>query len=271
MKKNCLYAFLFTCMLLPPMTVLAGAGHGKHPNVVMTVTPQMDAVAGTPVSGSARLVLAGKPLNFDDLRVVHTKQFHLLVVDPSLRDYHHLHPVASDKASEYSFTFTPKYSGAYRLWADVTPEATGQQTYAVATMGRVANTVKVDTSAGLEADVAGLHATLVLQGALQQGEATLVSMHISKNGEDFTLLEPVMGAFAHGVGFGQDYQSILHVHPMGVEPKIDRERGGPDLSFHVEPHTSGFVKFFVQVRVDGEDVFFPFGLHVPAHNSQPRS
>jgi hypothetical protein len=49
---------------------------------------------------------------------------------------------------------------------------------------------------------------------------------------------------------------------MGKEPKTESERGGPQLDFHIEPHKKGYIKLFVQVKVDGKDIFAPFGLNV---------
>ena len=85
---------------------------------------------------------------------------------------------------------------------------------------------------------------------------------VSKDGKPFTQLEPVMGAYAHIVGFSEDRKTVVHIHPMGEEPMNASDRGGPELSFHIEPGKSGFNKLFAQVRVDGKDVFAPFGIIV---------
>ena len=37
---------------------------------------------------------------------------------------------------------------------------------------------------------------------------------------------------------------------------------GSLLQFHMEPKVKGFVKLFVQLHVDGKDVFVPFGVTV---------
>ena len=67
-------------------------------------------------------------------------------------------------------------------------------------------------------------------------------------------------AFAHGVAFTPDLQSVVHVHPMGKEPKSKGDIGGPDLRFHLEPTGAGFFKFYVQVCARGQDEFASFGL-----------
>ena len=60
-------------------------------------------------------------LNFNDLKKVHTEKLHLLIIDSSLSDYHHLHPTINKKTGAFVFEFTPKRQGNYQIWADVTP------------------------------------------------------------------------------------------------------------------------------------------------------
>jgi hypothetical protein len=100
--------------------------------------------------------------------------------------------------------------------------------------------------------VDGYTFTLALDGEPKAGAPVMGNVVITKDGQPFTGLEPVMGAFAHVVGFTEDYNSVLHVHPMGKEPSNDAERGGPKLEFHIEPEKAGFVKLFAQVRIGGK-------------------
>jgi len=75
-------------------------------------------------------------------------------------------------------------------------------------------------------------------------------------------LEPVMGAYAHIVGFYEDRQTVLHIHPEGEEPKSADERGGPTFGFRFYAPKPGFIRLYVQVQVDGKQVFAPFGTMV---------
>jgi hypothetical protein len=71
-----------------------------------------------------------------------------------------------------------------------------------------------------------------------------------------------MGAFAHLVGFNEDYKTVTHMHPKGP-PVFDRAaRGGPELEFQIYALRPGFVRFFAQVQIDGRSRFVPFGLQV---------
>jgi len=52
----------------------------------------------------------------------------------------------------------------------------------------------------------------------------------------------------------------MSVHPHGPEPKSKAERGGPEIAFHLKPDRSGFHRLYVQVRIDGRELFAPFGI-----------
>lgn len=54
----------------------------------------------------------GRPVTLADLKEVHTEKVHLLIFDQTLNDYQHIHPKPTDKAGEYSFTWTPKKDGS---------------------------------------------------------------------------------------------------------------------------------------------------------------
>jgi len=223
----------------------------------------LDARKTTQVTVKLNAVADGKPLTLDDLKEAHTKKLHLLVVDPTLTDYHHIHPVAGEKPGEYVFDFTPLKNDSYRVWADVVPVATGKQEYVQTDMGTPAKEkASIDKATSMTATVDGYIFTLSLDGVPKGGSPVMGNVTVTKDGQPFTGLEPVMGAFAHVVGFTEDYNSVLHVHPMGKEPTSDAERGGPKLEFHIEPEKAGFVKLFTQVRIGGKDIFVPFGITV---------
>lgn len=246
----------------------AGADHAVHhaqpaPGIIMTVTPAEAVEAGRPVLAVARLRFTdGRAVTPQDLRVMHTERFHLLVIEPTLSDYHHLHPRPAGAPGEYAFSFTPAFSGTYRMWADLTPEATGTQLYAPADMGIPPARAIPGRGAQWRAEAGDLTAVLSLDTPLRAGKASLATIRITQGGKDFTELEPVMGAFAHAVGFAEDYRSILHVHPLGREPERAEERGGPVLQFHLQPPSPGSARLFLQVRTGGQDRFLRFSLSI---------
>ena len=257
----------------PAATSHEAMGHsgGAHDEMAAKNTIKFSLDPVTPLqAGKTSQVLVklnavedGKPISFDGLKEAHTKKLHLLIVDPSLTDYHHIHPVAGKNVGEYVFDFTPKQNDSYRVWADVIPVATGKQEYVMADMGNAAkDKAAINKATTMTSMVDGYTFALALDSEPKADAAVMGNITVTKDGKPFTQLEPVMGAFAHVVGFTEDYNSVLHIHPMGKEPTSDTERGGPKLEFHIEPKTAGFVKLFAQVRIDGKDIFAPFGVTV---------
>jgi hypothetical protein len=244
-------------------------GHAAHAAVAtikIEVVPGTNLEAGKKASTIVRLTSKeGKPVTFDDLQVAHTEKVHLLIVDQSLTDYHHEHPVASNKPGEYRFDFTPRHGGTYHIWADLLPLATKVQEYTHTTVQVKGTPGKPQHTTNTTAEVDGYRFTWAAEGdqPLRVGEATTVKVNIAgPDGKPFAQLEPVMGAFAHMVAFPQNLESVLHVHPEGREPEKPEERGGPEMTFHVVPEQDGYHKFYLQVQIGGRDRFAAFGMNV---------
>lgn len=206
----------------------------------------------------------GTPVSLDDLQVVHTKKIHLLLVDSSLTDYHHEHPEPSDVAGEYVFSFTPKKPGSYRIWADVTPSESRHEYVITDLPGSGAAEPISNRNVVTSGIVDGLSYELSLDKPdLKVGQAIVAKIKISdQSKKPFTQLEPLMGAYAHLVGFYDDYKTVAHIHPMGEEPSKPTERGGPELEFHFMPEKPGLLKLFAQVQINGKSVFVPFALQI---------
>ena len=223
--------------------------------------------AGENAQTVLRLTSKGKPITPDMLQVAHTEKLHLLIVDNTLSDYHHEHPVAGQKPGEYTFEFSPRAGGTYSIWADVVPTTTGKQEYAKTEVKVTGAPAKADRTVNTTADASGYRFSLTTENnePLQAGKATIVKAKVTTpDGKDFAGLEPVMGAFAHMVAFPELVDSVTHVHPMGREPTEASERGGPELSFHVEPEKAGFQKFFLQTQIGGQEVYAAFAQNVQA-------
>jgi hypothetical protein len=101
--------------------------------VTMTVATEAEPVARQTIQATLTLVTStGKPVGPADLLVAHTQKLHLLIVDPTLTDYQHVHPVPGRRPGEWTFQFAPRFGGLYRLFADFTPAATGRGLYSSA-------------------------------------------------------------------------------------------------------------------------------------------
>lgn len=243
-------------------------GHGAQATIKTEVLPNENHAAGKTAATVIRLTGPnGKPVTLADLREAHTEKLHLLIVDESLTDYHHEHPVPGDKPGEYRFEFTPKLGGTYHIWADLLPVASGKQEYSK-TLLKVqgpAGTPQHTTNATAEVDGYRFSWTTEEDKPLRVGESALVKVRVTgSDGKPFNQLEPVMGAYAHMVAFPTTLESVTHVHPTGPEPTTKTERGGPDLSFHVVPEQAGYQKFYLQTQIGGRDKFAAFGVDVAA-------
>ncbi|HEV7869424.1 MAG TPA: heavy metal-binding domain-containing protein, partial [Chthoniobacteraceae bacterium] len=262
--------------LKPIIAALAtGGAHGEHGEAhahgtkVTTMNVALQSaqplVVGQKVDVIARVTTKdGKPVGMHALKEAHTRKLHFLIIDESLTDYHHEHPEPTATPGEYKFSFMVRKPGPYRVWADLVPVATGEQEYVIAdlpaaTKGEpLANRAEV-----LTAKVEGLTYTVTFEEPLAVGGAALGTLTVKDaNGEIFPSLEPVMGAYAHLVGFSEDFQTIAHIHPMGEEPTKETDRGAGKLDFHIAPEQPGLVRLFAQVQIGGVSKFAPFTLHV---------
>jgi len=254
-----------------------GHGHTHAEAGPATLRATVTALKPLSVGASSPMILAlkdkdGKPVKFEDLEVAHTRRIHLLIVDSSLSDYQHLHPDPTATVGEFSFDFTPKKAGSYKVFADLLPLATKRQEYTTAMIDVPGTGAPVDRATNLEATVDGLKFVLTFdRNEIKAGEAMAASVSVSNpDGKPFLQLEPVMGAFAHAVAFDEKRGRTVHIHPLGREPEKESERGGPKLDFHMKFDAPGFWKLYVQVQANGKDVFAPFGLEL-TESGKPRA
>ncbi|MGB7160064.1 MAG: hypothetical protein WBD40_18500 [Tepidisphaeraceae bacterium] len=251
---------------IPPSPVYEKPG---APSMTLRAIPDAPLTPGQPARVTVRLArIDGSPVrDATDLIVMHTQRVHLLIVDRSLLDYHHEHPTPTQTPGEYTFTFTPRRPGPYRVWADVVPVASAVQEFVVADIpGQGDGEELADRETRLSDVVDGLRYELKLDTKgqpLRVGEEVLGRVTVTdRDGKPFNQLEPVMGAFAHLVGFVEDYRTVVHLHPLGIEPTIPTHRGGPTIIFRYYPSKPGFVRFYCQVNVNDSAKFARFGVTV---------
>jgi hypothetical protein len=245
------------------------SAHGDRGGATKTKGWRLEAKTGRPlVTGDeAKLSVtlrdaSGRSTTSADLARVHEENLHLLIVDDTLSDYHHLHPIETSPGN-FVVNFTPRAGGRYLVFADVTDLVTATQRYLRAEIHARGPRPNPDRRIKDEAVVDGYRFVLsVPQGiSVAKGGHAVVEI-TGPDGKPARNLEPMMGAFAHGVGFSHDLGSVLHVHPHGPEPQSKAERAGPQIGFHISPERTGFYRLYVQVRVEGRDLFAAFGVQV---------
>jgi rubrerythrin len=205
-------------------------------------------------------------VGLSDLEETHTRKIHLLISDITETDYHHEHPEPAGDG-EYAFSFTPQRPDTYRVWADLLPVRTHVQQYSVADIpsstprhaklaeNEVENRhAKIDGykfELSFEKDV--IHERDTVAGKLRVTEP---------DGQPCKKLGVVMGAFGHFVGFGDDFATVLHLHPTGPLITDPEARSGPELPFYFRSNKTGLFRLFAQVKIQGKDFFPRFVLQV---------
>ena len=252
-KRRIPYSFIFVPPGEPTMLLKASATGPLEAGKKAGIKVQIQRRDGTPVL-------------INDLMVMHTQPIHLLIVDPSLTDYHHEHPTPTGVPGEYAFSFTPTKSASYRIWADLVPADSGVQEYpAVELPGAGAADSIGDMSGRFDTQAGGLRFRLTFEkGQLPKARQVRIMQIVVTDaaGQPVRQLAPVMNAFAHLVGFYEDYRTVVHLHPEGGDILRADLRGGPVMGFKFYPPRAGFIRAFCQVVVDGKTIFAPFNVNV---------
>jgi hypothetical protein len=239
--------------------------------VAMTLQGDVALQAGRESRFTLTLKTAsGKRIAPEDLIVAHTKLLHLLIVDPTLTDYQHVHPEAARKSGEWTFAFTPRRAGVYRVFADFTPAATGRGLYASADL-----IVSPGAGAAMESgarDGAGASRALERNGyrfslspataPIQAGKPADLKFSITRDDGGSVPMEPVMGAFAHLVAFDEARSGFAHLHPMETDLSQRLDAKQPALNFKIMIPREGSYVIWSQVNLGGEETFVPFRFEV---------
>ena len=235
--------------------------------VTLTLAPEAPPEAGREVRATLVLTtFSGKPIAPQDLNVVQTKRIHLMIVDPSLDDYQHVHPEPGRRPGEWTFAFRPRYGGEYRVFADFTPVATNRGLYAEATLGVAGppSPVRAGTQAvasAVEAD--GYRVSLRFgPGPVRARVQSDLTLEIARPGGGPVPLEPVMGAFAHLVAFDAARSGFAHIHPTEADPLRPPDREHPVFSFKLTIPKPGRYVVWSQVDLAGRETFVPFWFDV---------
>ena len=241
-----------------------------EPTIQLTALAAETPVPGHAISATVRLAWRdGSPVSSSDLLVMHTQPIHLLIVDPALADYHHEHPVPTGTPGEYTFSFTPARATPYRIFADVTPTANGVQEYPRTDLPASGSPdpIPIHRAGSSVCTVDGLTFHLRMPAAdgapPRAGHTRNLQIAVSDAaGKPFLGLEPVMGAFAHLVGFYDDYRTVVHLHPEGGEISDPQARGGSEMDFVFYPPRGGLMRLYCQVQVGGGAVSVPFDVNI---------
>jgi hypothetical protein len=221
------------------------------------------------VGRPARFVLtmrtaSGKPIGPADLLVAHTRKLHLMVVDPTLSDYQHLHPEPGARPGEWVFEMAPQRPGTYRVFADFMPAATARGLYGSVDLEVPGEVARVSRSTNRTWQGAGFNFELETPPYFKAGVQADLRFRIASPGVEKrpVPLEPVMDAFAHLVAFDVDRTGFAHLHPDQVDLNRRPDALRPELTFKVLIPQPGRYAIWAQVMLAGREVFVPFWIDV---------
>ena len=176
----------------------------------------------------------GEPVTAYD--VAHEKLLHLVVVRRDLGGFRHVHPTL-DAATGRWTTPLDLDAGTWRVYADFTPtggdaslaeaEVSVAGDYAPAAQPVASDTSRVD----------GYEVHLTREGAA-------LALHVTRDGNPVTDLEPYLGAYGHLVAIRAEDMTYLHVHPQDGP-------AGPEVAFHAEFAQAGNYRLFFEFSHGG--------------------
>ncbi|MGN9845262.1 hypothetical protein ACTMTI_44795 [Nonomuraea sp. H19] len=244
-------------------TPTASAGHGEHateqaenntPGGLQvsengyTLTPLTAAIKPDEPTDFRFTVTGpdGRPVT--DYQVEHDKKLHFIVVSRDLTSFQHLHPVEAGDGV-WSVKLTLPAAGTYRAFADFAPTGSSALTLGADLLVAGDYEPKALPETSRTATVDGYEVTL--DGELTPGQASKLTLKVSKDGKPVTDLQPYLGAYGHLVALRARDLAYLHVHPDG-EPGDGKTKAGPEIVFYAEVPSVGDYRLFLDFQHDGE-------------------
>ena len=206
----------------------------------------------------------GSPLTSSDVALSQTQKIHLLAVDESLNDYHHIHPIADSLFDGvWHFSLTPKYAGEYSVYLDFIPLKSPRRVLLSSSFKVNGNRASFqDRQENLEFSYEDINFELIKDSKESTEEKKIITLTaVDRKGKNVTF-HPVMGAFAHMVAFDDEMNGFAHLHPISenVPSSENTTHTGP-LSFGFTAPKYGTYRLWAQVKTTTEkEIFIPFDL-----------
>ncbi|MDQ8206851.1 hypothetical protein QEH52_04980 [Coraliomargarita sp. SDUM461003] len=204
-----------------------------------------------------------------ELAVTHTEKMHVMVIDPSLEDYHHVHPRADGLNGRYQFDFKPTHGGAYRVFTEIVPLRSRSQAIALSELAVAGESQRPKFERSTVSVVDGVRFELLgAPESLQRGRDYRFEVKVAGAEGAVVHLETIMGAKGHMVAFDAAGKGFAHMHPVdSVASARTAGFGGgteesSELAFLFNVPNTGWYRLFAQIQVEGKPVFGRFDLQV---------
>ena len=208
----------------------------------------------------------GSPLTAEEVALSHTKKIHLLAVDESLSDYHHLHPEPDSLYDGvWHFSLIPENAGKYVIFLDFIPIRSPRRVLLTSSFQVPGEaTEAVPNSENLVCFSQNRRFELSKVKSVSDAEGIELILRAADGDGKALTLRPVMGAFAHMVAFDPKLNGFAHLHPLeDILPASQSDSHRGPLTFSFNPPKDGFYRLWAQVRIgDESETFIPFDLKV---------
>lgn len=223
-----------------------------------------------------------------DLKVVHEKLMHLLIVSDDLAQFDHVHP---EQQPDGTFRINYKFpnGGVYKLYADFTPQGSPQivNVFDIGVGGAARTRTPLVADTNFTKSFDGLNFTLKANQPIRAGAGTMLDFYVTDAaGNAVTDLQPYLGAMAHFVVISEDTTKFLHVHAIEGETTESKGTGGhqgdkdshgdmemdvkpnpengarPTVQAHTEFPVAGLYKMWGQFQRGGKVFTVPFILNI---------
>ncbi|HEY5878820.1 MAG TPA: hypothetical protein VIU11_07910 [Nakamurella sp.] len=182
-------------------------------------------------------------------RTEHDKELHLIVVRRDLAKFQHVHPVR-DIDGTWSVPLDLTASGEYRIFADFTPTGHDGGFVLGADLAVPGAYEPVRLPEPAAAADAGDGYEVTLAGDLVPGQASELTLTVSKDGAPVTDLQPYLAAYGHLVALRAGDLAYLHVHPAG-EPGDGVTPAGPGITFYATAPSAGDYRLYLDFQHAG--------------------
>lgn len=206
---------------------------------------------------------SGRTIPESEILETHTKKLHLMLIDKTLMDFQHIHPEYDSKTGLFTTSFVPNTQNSYSSWHDFTMnngEHFVLKNNLSATKGY---NVSPSIQHANQASADGINISMEANPPFSAGGDSTMQIKAVDDYGNPVKLSPLLGAYAHLVGFSRDGEHFLHCHPMEENSANNATMG--ELNFYISPQQAGFTKFFLQIKTDGREVTIPFGQYIQPH------
>jgi len=229
-----------------------------------------------------------------DLRIVHEKPMHVLIVSRDLAEFYHVHPERQASDGSYRVEHTFPNGGEYTIYTDFTPKAAVQvvEQINVKVAGSERPKVPLAADTKFEKTVEGLKVVMKPRAEIKAGQELTLDFQAfdAASGKPATDLQNYLGEPAHFVIISEDLVDFVHAHPMAKGESMDSMKMGDkqsdghavngrdhskmegtvtkprasEVSAHTAFPRAGLYKLWAQFQRNNKVVSVPFVVSVPA-------